>query len=128
MAAAKTCNRPVHSLHGYFIRPSHSDFPIEYHVTTLRDGYKFSLRQVYAYQSERLIFSALISMSTESANFDFQCPPPPYLVLPPMLEQPSAIHFHLQIEPQSSHDKTAYYEYAKTYEVLTQQYDTQLYH
>ena len=128
MAAAKTCDRPVNSLHGYFIRPGHSDYPIEYQVTMLRDGQKFSLRQVHAYQEQQLIFSALISMSIEYGDFDSQVTAPAYPMQPKELKHQYAQHFHLQIEPQQSDPSLPYYEYAKTAQVLCPEYDSQLYH
>lgn len=128
MAAGKTCNRPVNSLHAYFIRPGDSNFPIEYQVQILRDGQKFSLRQVQAYQHEQLIFTALISMSIEYADFDYQATIPPYPQQPPHIQQQYAKRFHLHIEPHMALHPTEYIEYSKTYEALSPEYDTQLYH
>ena len=44
VAAIRTIpeDRPVHSLHAYFLRPGDPDVPIEYAVERLRDGRSFS--------------------------------------------------------------------------------------
>lgn len=133
MAAAQSCDRPVNSLHAYFIRPGDSDFPIEYEVTCLRDGQKFSLRQIHAYQHGQLIFTALISMSIEYAEFDYQATVPPYPAQPPQLRHQYATAFHLHIEPQAAQQTTddvkdEYVEYAKTCQPLALEYDHQIYH
>lgn len=128
MAAAKTCDRPVNSLHAYFIRPGDSAFPIEYQVEILRDGQKFSLRQVHAYQHQQLIFTALISMSIEYADFDYQATVPAYPKQPSHIQQQYARRFHLHIEPHIATQPSEYIEYGKTYEPLNLEYDTPCYH
>ena len=128
MAAAQTCTRPVNSLHAYFIRPGDSNFPIEYQVQILRDGQKFSLRQVHAYQHDQLIFTALISMSIEYADFNYQATIPPYPQQPPHIQQQYAKRFHLHIEPHLALQPTEHIEYGKTYDTLNPEYDTQFYH
>lgn len=128
MAAAKTCNRPVHSLHGYFIRPGDSNFPIEYQVERLRDGQKFSLRQVQAYQHQQLIFSAMISMSIEYADFDTQHSAPAVQMQPTSCKSHSIPNFHLNIQLLESRDPEYQQEYAKTYSPLTGKYDLPIYH
>lgn len=49
-------DRPVHSLHGYFVHAADPTCEIRYHVTRLRDGGFFSLRQVTAVQGGRDVF------------------------------------------------------------------------
>ena len=48
VAAGRTvpANRPVHSLHAYFIRPGDPETPIVYTVDRTRDGRSFSTRRV----------------------------------------------------------------------------------
>ncbi|MCE1235407.1 MAG: acyl-CoA thioesterase II [Hyphomicrobiales bacterium] len=58
VAATRTvARRPVHSLHGYFIRPGDPAVPIVYHVERIRDGGSFTTRRVTAIQHGRTIFS-----------------------------------------------------------------------
>lgn len=58
VAATRTVtDKPVHSLHGYFIRPGKSDQPAVYLVDRVRDGHSFATRQVRAVQDGETIFS-----------------------------------------------------------------------
>ena len=51
VAAGRTLeDRPVHSLHGYFMRPGDPKIPIIYEVERIRDGRSFSTRRVVAIQ------------------------------------------------------------------------------
>ena len=52
MAAGLTVQpeRPVHSLHSYFLRPGDPKEEIRYVVERIRDGRSFSTRRVLAYQ------------------------------------------------------------------------------
>lgn len=63
VAATRTVelNRPVHSLHGYFLRPGDIELPITFSVDRLRDGRSFSTRRVQAYQKAEPIFSMIAS-------------------------------------------------------------------
>ena len=58
-AAAQTvgADRPVHSLHGYFMRAGDVRKPIVYQVDRLRDGATFTTRRVAALQEGEAIFS-----------------------------------------------------------------------
>lgn len=59
VAAVNTVDdeRPVHSLHGYFLRPGDSSEPTVFLVDRLRDGRSFSARQVRGVQRGETIFS-----------------------------------------------------------------------
>jgi acyl-CoA thioesterase-2 len=59
VAAGRTVpvNRPVHSLHAYFIRPGDPLVPIVYTVDRVRDGRSFTTRRVLAIQHGKAIFS-----------------------------------------------------------------------
>jgi acyl-CoA thioesterase-2 len=62
VAATRTVEgRPVHSLHGYFLRPGDIELPITFSVDRLRDGRSFSTRRVQAYQKGEPIFSMIAS-------------------------------------------------------------------
>lgn len=62
-AASRTisADRPVHSIHGYFIRPGDALQPITFTVETLRDGRSFSVRRVLATQNEKAILALTCS-------------------------------------------------------------------
>ncbi|MFA1540753.1 acyl-CoA thioesterase II [Actinomadura monticuli] len=59
VAAGRTvpANRPVHSLHAYFIRPGDPLVPIVYTVDRVRDGRSFTTRRVTAIQHGKAIFT-----------------------------------------------------------------------
>jgi len=71
VAAGRTvpADRPVHSLHAYFIRPGDPTVPIVYNVDRVRDGRSFTTRRVSAIQHGRPIF-------TLSASFHHAEPGP----------------------------------------------------
>ncbi|MFE7243017.1 acyl-CoA thioesterase [Streptomyces sp. NPDC057580] len=49
--------RPVHSLHGYFLRAGNTRRPIVYSVERLRDGRSYTARRVTAVQDGEVIFT-----------------------------------------------------------------------
>src|ERR1019366_10147910 len=59
VAAGRTVppDRPVHSLHAYFIRPGAPAVPIVYTVDRVRDGRSFTTRRVSAIQHGKIIFT-----------------------------------------------------------------------
>ena len=59
VAAGRTvpADRPVHSLHAYFIRPGDPAVPIVYTVDRVRDGRSFTTRRVAAIQHGKTIFT-----------------------------------------------------------------------
>jgi len=59
VAAGRTvpADRPVHSLHAYFIRPGDPAVPIVYTVERVRDGRSFTTRRVAAIQHGKTIFT-----------------------------------------------------------------------
>ena len=58
VAAGRTvpADRPVHSLHAYFLRPGDPSIPIVYEVDRIRDGRSFTTRRVVAVQHGKAIF------------------------------------------------------------------------
>ncbi len=65
-------DRPVHSLHAYFIRPGSPDEPVRYEVERLRDGGSFSTRQVVARQSAGAILNVSVSFQADEDAADVQ--------------------------------------------------------
>ena len=82
VAAGRTvpADRPVHSLHAYFIRPGDPAVPIVYLVDRVRDGRSFTTRRVSAVQHGKTIF-------TLSASFHHPEPGPVHA--DPMPDVPS---------------------------------------
>lgn len=76
-AATRTVDetRPVHSLHGYFLRPGDVEKDIEFDVELLRDGRSFSARRVQAIQNEKVIFSMISSFQNLEPGVEHMVPP-----------------------------------------------------
>jgi acyl-CoA thioesterase-2 len=68
--------RPVHSMHGYFLRAGDSGEPITFAVERLRDGRSFSARRVHALQFGRPILSMIASFQAAAHGLDHQLPMP----------------------------------------------------
>jgi acyl-CoA thioesterase II len=74
VAAGRTvpADRPVHSLHAYFLRPGDPAVPIVYLVDRLRDGRSFTSRRVVAVQHGKAIFSLSASFQRAEGGLDHQ--------------------------------------------------------
>ena len=86
VAAGRTVppDRPVHSLHAYFIRPGDPAVPIVYLVDRVRDGRSFTTRRVSAVQHGQTIF-------TLSASFHHPEPGPEHADPMPDVPPPEAV-------------------------------------
>jgi acyl-CoA thioesterase II len=74
VAAGRTvaADRPVHSLHAYFLRPGDPTVPIVYTVDRARDGSSFVSRRVVAVQHGESIFIMSASFQRTEAGLDHQ--------------------------------------------------------
>jgi len=74
LAASMTVpeDRPVHSLHAYFLRPGDFRIPVIYDVDRIRDGKSFTTRRVNAIQHGRPIFSLSTSFQVEEEGASHQ--------------------------------------------------------
>lgn len=70
-------DRPVHSLHSYFMRPGQPRVPILYKVERERDGTSFTTRRVTAIQHGRAIFALAASFQQREGGLTHQDPLPP---------------------------------------------------
>jgi acyl-CoA thioesterase-2 len=72
VAAGRTVpeDRPVHSLHAYFIRPGDTAVPLIYTVERLRDGRSFTTRRVTAIQHGKAIFTLSASFHVREPGFE----------------------------------------------------------
>ncbi len=92
VAAGRTVpsDRPVHSLHAYFIRPGDPAVPIIYIVDRVRDGRSFTTRRVSAIQHGKVIFTLSASFHHAEPGPEHSAPmpdaPPPESV-PPTAER-----------------------------------------
>ncbi len=64
--------RPIHSLHGYFVRPGDDSHPIRFAVDEIRDGRSFSTRRVQAIQYGEPILSMIASFQEPAGGLDHQ--------------------------------------------------------
>jgi len=94
VAAGRTvpADRPVHSLHAYFIRPGDPAVPIVYLVDRVRDGRSFTTRRVSAVQHGEAIF-------TLSASFHHPEPGPEHADPMPAAPPPETIERVWQDSP-----------------------------
>jgi acyl-CoA thioesterase-2 len=78
VAASRTVDqdRPVHSMHGYFLRPGDAQQQITFSVDRIHDGRSFSTRRTQAYQKGQPILSMIASFQTEDGGIDHQAPAP----------------------------------------------------
>jgi acyl-CoA thioesterase-2 len=79
VAASRTIDepdRPVHSLHAYFLRPGDPTVPILYDVDRIRDGRSFTTRRVVAIQHGQAIFNLQASFHGAEDGPDYQRPMP----------------------------------------------------
>jgi acyl-CoA thioesterase-2 len=61
---------PCHSLHAYFIRPGKPGRPIEYEVSSMRDGNNFATRKVVAVQRDEPILELTASFDAGSRGLE----------------------------------------------------------
>ena len=74
VAATRTVpdDRPVHSLHAYFLLAGDPRTPIVYEVERIRDGRSFTTRRVKAIQHGRAIFATTVSYQVDEGGFSHQ--------------------------------------------------------
>lgn len=90
VAAGRTVpeDRPVHSLHAYFIRPGDPAVPLIYLVDRVRDGRSFTTRRVSAVQHGKTIFTLSASFHHPEQGVLHQRPMP---AAPQPEELPTAV-------------------------------------
>jgi acyl-CoA thioesterase-2 len=78
IAAGRTVvpDRPLHSLHAYFLRPGRHDEPIRFAVDRIRDGHSFTTRRVVAQQGGEAIFNLAASFCVPEEGISHQDPMP----------------------------------------------------
>ena len=81
MAAMSTIedDRPIHSLHGYFLKPGDIDLPVTLKVDRIYDGRSFSTRRAQALQNDHPIFSMIASFQAPDDGLDHFDEAPPHL-------------------------------------------------
>lgn len=90
VAARRTVgdDRPVHSMHGYFILAGDLSVPVVYFVDRLRDGGSFTTRRVSAIQHGNAIFEMSASFHRQEEGWEHQTEMPS---VPPPEDLPSEL-------------------------------------
>lgn len=88
VACARTVERerPLHSLHAYFLRPGRHVEPIHFAVERIRDGRSFTTRRVVAEQRGEVIFSLSASFCAPEKGISHQTRPMPEAPAPEGLQ------------------------------------------
>ncbi|WP_394552312.1 acyl-CoA thioesterase [Agromyces sp. MMS24-JH15] len=83
-AATRTVedDRPLHSMHGYFLRPGDVNHPITFAVDRIHDGRSFSTRRTQAFQHGTPILSLIASFQTRDEGLTHQAEMPADLPAP----------------------------------------------
>ncbi|GAB3619421.1 MULTISPECIES: acyl-CoA thioesterase [Glutamicibacter] len=89
-------NRPIHSMHGYFLRPGDPAQPITFGVQRLRDGRSFSARRVHAYQNGEPILSMIASFQEPASGLDHHDPMPTGIPTPDSLPTTAELIGHIK--------------------------------
>ena len=110
MAAARTVDgeRPVHSLHAYFLRPGDPSTPAIFDVERIRDGRSFSTRRIVVIQRGQAIFNMDASFQVVETGLSHSVPMPD--VPPPdesRITEAMADRPFLSIRQQASNDAQA---------------------
>ncbi|HUA29761.1 MAG TPA: acyl-CoA thioesterase II [Streptosporangiaceae bacterium] len=103
VAAGRTVpqDRPVHSLHAYFIRPGDPTAALIYLVERVRDGRSFTTRRVSAIQHGKTIFTLSASFQRHEPGVEHAEPMP---VVPPPEEVPTTAERMEKLFGPSVHD------------------------
>lgn len=75
LAAARSCERPLHSLHAYFLRPVPPDGRVQLAVERLRDGRRLASRRVQVRAEGRLLCELTASFATPGEGAEYQDAP-----------------------------------------------------
>jgi acyl-CoA thioesterase-2 len=101
-SATVASSRPVHSMHGYFLRPGDDTQPIEYSVDRIHDGRSFSTRRTQGLQKGVPIFSMIASFQEVVVGLDHAEPMPTGIPDPESLPEPAELFAELN-HPRASY-------------------------
>ena len=112
-AAMRTTSddRPVHSLHSYFLRPGDINKEIRFSVEVLRDGRSFSARRVHALQDGKPIFSMIASFQDRDAGLEHQSE------MPRNIRQPEDLPSAAELLSAFDHPATNYWAKARPFDL-----------
>jgi len=113
IAASNTVpdDRPIHSMHGYFLRPGDVAHPITFSVDRIHDGRSFSTRRTQAFQHGLPILSLIASFQTRDEGLEHQIGMPHDLPDPESLPSTADVLAHLD------HDVARYWSSERAFDV-----------
>lgn len=112
IAAQRTIgDRPVHSLHGYFLRAGDISLPITFKVDRLRDGRSFSTRRVQAFQKGEAMFSMIASFQVVGPGIDH------HDMMPAGITPPEALPSAYDILGEHDHPMAQYWAKARPFDI-----------
>ena len=92
----------VHSLHGYFLRPTSPGAKTTHAVSRLRDGRSFSTRQVVSVVKGKEVFRMTCSFHAPEDGDDYQLPVGPGIPPPREVAGVEAPFFEIRTRPTPS--------------------------
>src|SRR5262245_9283445 len=101
LAAARTTELALHSLHAYFLRPTPNDGPALLRVARVRDGRRFATRRVEVFDGDKLCFELLASFAAAASGPEYE-EPTPGMALP----QPEDLADESQVSEEERLDPT----------------------
>ncbi|WP_353828373.1 acyl-CoA thioesterase [Agromyces sp. SYSU T0242] len=104
-------DRPLHSMHGYFLRPGDVEHPITFSVDRIHDGRSFSTRRTQAFQHGEPILSLIASFQTEDAGLEHQ------LEMPDDLPDPEGLPSTADVLGHLDHDVARYWSSERAFDV-----------
>ena len=104
-------DRPVHSMHGYFLRPGDDTRDIEYQVDRIHDGRSFSTRRTQGLQSGEPIFSMIASFQERTGGLDHSDDMPLDMPDPESLPQPEDLFSRVE------HPKAHYWAVERPFDI-----------
>ncbi|BDZ56239.1 acyl-CoA thioesterase [Agromyces marinus] len=104
-------DRPIHSMHGYFLRPGDVAHPITFAVDRIHDGRSFSTRRTQAFQNSLPILSLIASFQTRDEGLEHRLEMPGDLPDPETLPSTADVLGHLD------HDVARYWSSERAFDV-----------
>lgn len=113
VAASRTvvADRPIHSMHAYFLRPGDLEVPITFAVDRIHDGRSFTTRRTQAYQHGVPILSAICSFQTVDPGLDHQ------VALPADLPDPESLPDERDLLAGVDHPVARYWATGRAFDV-----------
>ncbi|MDN6170172.1 MAG: acyl-CoA thioesterase [Arthrobacter sp.] len=113
IAASRTVEggRPIHSMHGYFLRPGNVKIPITFGVERLRDGRSFSARRVHAYQKGKPILSMIASFQEPAEGLEHQ------LQMPEGIPEPESLPTTAEVIGKINHPIAREWAYKRPFDI-----------